>query len=43
MKKIYEKPDAEYISLIVEEEVTLIDGRSGGWIDGEIGTSDSIF
>ena len=35
MNKDYQKPDFEYISLIVEDEITKL--------DGELGMSDSIF
>lgn len=41
MNKDYQKPDFEYISLIVEEIAT--DEQSDDFIDGETGLSGSIF
>lgn len=39
MKKDYLQPDAEYISLLVQEEVTTGDGE----VDAEIDVESSIF
>ena len=44
MKKDYQKPEAELISLIPEEQITLGLTKAGGdIIDGEMGTESSIF
>lgn len=37
MKKIYEKPDVECVSLAANENV------ASDWIDGNTGLSDNIF
>lgn len=38
MKKEYEKPEVEEISLVTEEAITNDD-----WVDGEMGLESSIF
>jgi len=49
MKKIYEKPNAVYVSLIAEEEIStgsFGDGATAGEkdiIDGDTGVESSIF
>lgn len=40
MKKEYEKPEVEVISLVTEEAIT---GDGEDILDGEMGTSGSIF
>jgi len=48
MKKIYEKPNAEYVSLIAQEEISAgsfddtVEGQNDV-IDGETGVESSIF
>lgn len=51
MKKIYEKPDAEYVSLIAREEIssgsfgddTQNYSSGGDFAEGETGIESSIF
>ncbi len=39
MKKEYEKPEVEKVSLIIEEAIA----NDDDWVDGEIGLESSIF
>ncbi len=39
MKKEYEKPEVEEVTLVTEEAVTANDD----WVDGEMGLESSIF
>ena len=43
MKKIYEKPEIEMISLAAMEAVTDEDDNDGYLLEGEMGLSSSIF
>ena len=38
MKKEYQKPDVEFVSLVAQEEIT-----SDDYVDGEMGLESSIF
>lgn len=38
MKKDYQKPDVEFVSLIAQEEIT-----SDDYVEGEMGVESSIF
>lgn len=40
MNKIYQKPDAEYVSLVAREEVTT---DNDDFLDGEVGIESSDF
>lgn len=45
MRKLYQKPEVELISLITEEKITTTEGDSNGdgILDGETGMASSIF
>lgn len=38
MRKEYQKPDAEFVSLVAKETITSVD-----WLDGEMGLESSEF
>ena len=42
MKTLYEKPDAEYVSLVAQEEITT-QTYDDDDVDGEMGLESSIF
>ena len=44
MKKEYQKPDVDFVSLIAKEEITSGSyTKNDDWVDGEIGLESSIF
>lgn len=43
MKKDYQKPEAELISLVPEEQITVNLAAEGGIIDGQPGVESSLW
>lgn len=46
MNKDYQKPEVEFVSLVVQEDITtdkLTLENADNYLDGEMGVSDSIF
>lgn len=43
MYKDYQKPDAEYVSFVAEEEITTLKAGDFEYLDGEMNLESSIF
>lgn len=43
MKKDYQKPDVDFVSLIAQEEITSGSYKNDDWVDGDMGLESSIW